>query len=139
MGVALGVEARRETAKATPDENRSGDFVGLLASTMDGGVKPRPCMPSFACHSFPKLELGGRCPYRALQHLRPATCRASSTRAVAADAHHDVPGSMATGFRPSISQQQAVALAFTSSGYYDPLRCDRTGATPKSGGARRAA
>lgn len=135
MGVALGVEARRETAKATPDENyRSGDFVGLLASTMDGKRQAEALYAELRLPLIPKLELGAA--VRA-EHYSTFGRNLSGKLNVR---WQPTPimmfrGSMATGFRaPSISQQQAVALAFTSSGtrYYDPLRCDRTGATPKS-------
>lgn len=131
-GVAVGVEARRETLEAVPnDAYTSGDFIGLVANGTSGARNSFAAFGELSLPVLKSLELQTALRTEHYSDFGNATTGKAGFKWSAVPSILAFRGTAATGFRaPSISQ---ISNSFMSSFHnfqtyrvVDPLRCDMT-------------
>jgi iron complex outermembrane recepter protein len=141
VGVALGVEARREELSSTPDQGYlDGDYIGLVANGTSGKRNVGAAYAELGLPLAKSLETQLAARYERYSDFGNSTTGKLGFKWSPLPDRMALRGTAATGFRaPSISQISNSFLvsfnSFQERRILDPIRCDNTNpANPVSRG-----
>ncbi|MFL6657300.1 MAG: TonB-dependent receptor plug domain-containing protein [Massilia sp.] len=134
MGLAVGMEVRRETIKLVPDDVlAAGDIYGLANTRLDGSRDVKSAFVELRTPFLKSFEMdfaarADKYPGIKTNFVPQVGAKWTVTDSLA------FRGNYSKGFRaPSLSQVTAGGSQFFESGIWDPRRCETDEATPKPG------
>jgi iron complex outermembrane recepter protein len=136
IGMATGVELRRESIGINPDPlNAAGKILGLANTAVDGGRNVKSAFVEFRTPWFKSFEMDFAGRYDKYDKMKGNFVPKVGAKWTVIPTL-SFRGTYSEGFRaPAVSQVSAGGAQFFVNNLIDPVRCEEDGTTPKPGAA----